>query len=79
MARLKKQSGKNIVVLGSGELVKSLMSRHLIDEFVLLIHPLILGSGRRLFADVGTYAALRLVDAQPTTTGVVIATYRQAN
>jgi dihydrofolate reductase len=75
VARLKKQPGKDIVVLGSGELVRSLMRRNLVDEYVLLIHPLVLGSGRRLFAD-GAFASLRLVDARPTTTGVVIATYR---
>jgi dihydrofolate reductase len=63
-------------VLGSGMLVRSLMRRNLVDEYVLLIHPVVLGSGRRLFADNGAFAALRLVDAQPTTTGVVIATYR---
>ena len=77
MARLKEQPGEHIVVLGSGELVRSLMRRNLIDEYVLLIHPVILGSGRRLFAGDGTFGALRLVDAQTTTTGVVIATYRQ--
>ena len=77
VARLKKQPGKDIVVLGSGELVRSLMRRNLVDEYVLLIHPLVLGSGRRLFAEDGAYASLRLVDARPTTTGVVIATYRQ--
>jgi dihydrofolate reductase len=78
MARLKEQPGKDIVVLGSGELVRSLMPRHIVDDYVLLIHPLVLGSGRRLFADDGPFAALRLVDAQTTTKGVVIATYRQA-
>jgi dihydrofolate reductase len=54
------------------------MQRNLIDEYVLLIHPLILGSGRRLFPDVGARAALRLVDSVPTTTGVIIATYQVA-
>jgi dihydrofolate reductase len=78
VAQLKEQSEKNIVVLGSGELVRSLMRRTLVDEYVLLIHPLVLGSGCRLFADEGASAGLRLVDAQTTTTGVVIATYRQA-
>jgi dihydrofolate reductase len=78
VARLKKQPGKDIVILGSGELVRSLMRRNLVDEFVLLIHPLVLGSGRRLFDDAGAFAALGLVGAQTTTTGVVIATYRQA-
>jgi dihydrofolate reductase len=78
VARLKEPPGKDIVVLGSGELVRSLMRRDLVDDYVLLIHPVVLGSGRRLFADDGAFAALRLVDAQTTTTGVVIATYYQA-
>jgi len=78
VARLKEPPGKDIVVLGSGELVRSLMRRNLVDDYVLLIHPLVLGSGRRLFADDGAFATLRLVDAQTTTNGVVIATYRQA-
>ncbi len=78
VARLRQQPGKNIVILGSGALVRSLLPHHLIDEYTLLIHPLVLGSGQRLFADGGAFAALRLVDARPTTTGVVIATYRPA-
>ena len=76
VARLKEEPGENIVVLGSGELVQSLMRRDLVDEWVLLIHPLILGSGRRLFTDGSPFAALRLVDSVTTTTGVVIASYR---
>jgi dihydrofolate reductase len=78
VARLKQQPGKDIVVLGSGELVQSLRRRNLVDEYVLLIHPLVLGSGRRLFPDGGMSAALRLVDSKTTTTGVVIATYQPA-
>jgi dihydrofolate reductase len=75
VARLKEEPGKDLVVLGSGELVQSLMRRNLVDEYVLLIHPLVLGSGRRLFTDGGAFAALRLVGTKTTTTGVVIATY----
>ena len=78
VARLKEEPGEDLVVLGSGELVQSLMRRNLVDEYVLLIHPLVLGSGRRLFTDGGPFAALRLVDTRTTTTGVVIATYRPA-
>ena len=78
VARLKEQPGKDLVILGSGELVQSLMRRNLVDEFVLLIHPLVLGSGRRLFTDGGAFATLRLADTKTTTTGVVIATYRPA-
>jgi len=76
VARLKKQPGKDVVILGSGELVRSLIQHNLVDEYMLLIHPLILGSGGRLFTDGGTFAALRLVNTQTTTTGVVIVTYQ---
>jgi len=65
------------VVLGSDELVQSLRRRNLVNEYVLLIHPLVLGSGRRLFPDGGASAALRLADTKTTTTGVVIATYKE--
>jgi dihydrofolate reductase len=78
VARLKAQPGKDVVVLGSGVLLQSLMRRNLVDEYVLLIHPLVLGSGRRLFTDEGQFAALRLIDTRMTTTGVVIATYQPA-
>jgi dihydrofolate reductase len=78
VARLKAQGGKDLVVLGSGDLLQSLMRRNLIDEYLLLIHPLLLGSGRRLFNDGGSFAALRLIDTRTTTTGVVIATYQPA-
>jgi dihydrofolate reductase len=78
VAGLRAQPGKDIVVLGSGELVQTLMRHNLIDQYVLLIHPLVLGSGRRLFADGSPFAALRLVGTQTATTGVVVATYELA-
>ncbi|HEY6775526.1 MAG TPA: dihydrofolate reductase family protein [Thermoleophilaceae bacterium] len=78
VARLKEQSDKDIVVLGSGELIQSLMRDNLIDEYLLLIHPVVLGSGRRLFPDGSPFADLRLVDSVTTTTGVVIARYQSA-
>ena len=77
VAQLKQQVDKDLLVLGSGELIQSLMRRNLVDEFVLLIHPLVLGAGRRLFPDGGAFATLRLADAKPTPSGVVIATYRR--
>jgi len=77
VAELKAQPGKDIVVLGSGALLQSLMLHKLIDEYVLQIHPLVLGSGSRLFND-GPFATLRLVGTTTTTTGVVIATYQPA-
>jgi dihydrofolate reductase len=75
VAKLRQEDGKDIVILGSGELVRSLMARNLIDRYLLQIHPLVLGSGQRLFADGGALAKLRLIDSRPTGTGVVIATY----
>jgi dihydrofolate reductase len=77
VARLKKELGKDMVVLGSGVLVESLMRNNLIDEYVLLIHPLVLGSGRRMFNGADA-THLRLVDSKTTTKDVVIATYRPA-
>ncbi|MEA2468159.1 MAG: hypothetical protein QOJ57_2285 [Thermoleophilaceae bacterium] len=76
VAGLKEQPGGNIAVLGSGELVRTLMRHDLVDEWVLSIHPLVLGSGCRLFADGAAFAKLELVDSVPTTTGVIIATYQ---
>ncbi len=76
VAELKHQPGPDLGILGSGELIQSLRARNLIDEYVLLIFPLILGSGRRLFPEGAPGSAnLRLVDSVTTTTGVVIATY----
>jgi dihydrofolate reductase len=79
VAALKQQPGDDIVVLGSGELAQGLIRRGLVDRYFLMIHPLVLGSGRRLFPDDGTLARLRLVDSVATTTGVVIATYDAAD
>jgi dihydrofolate reductase len=78
VAELKEQGDDDLAVLGSGELIRSLLQHDLIDEYVLTIHPLVLGAGRRLFPDDGTTAKLRLVDSTPTTTGVLIATYQPA-
>jgi dihydrofolate reductase len=73
----KREPGKDLNVMGSGELIQSLMSPNLIDEYMLLIHSLVLGSGRRLFADRSAATSLELVgDVTTTSTGVVIATYQ---
>ena len=79
VARLKEQPAQNLGILGSGTLIQTLIRHNLIDEFVLLIHPLVLGTGRRLFPDGVAPATLRLVNAVPTTTGVIIATYQLAD
>jgi dihydrofolate reductase len=76
VANLKQRSDRDITVLGSGELIRSLMPHDLIDEYMLMIHPLVLGTGRRLFpADGYALRALRLLDSGTTTTGVVMASY----
>jgi dihydrofolate reductase len=77
VARLKQQPGQDLMIIGSGALIQSLMPHQLIDEYVLLIHPLVLGSGQRLFPE-GISLPLRLDDSVTTTTGVIIATYRPA-
>jgi len=76
VAGLREEPGQDLVVLGSGDLVQSLMRRGLVDEYVLLIHPLVLGTGRRLFGDGAAFGALELAHSVISTTGVMIGTYR---
>ena len=75
VASLKEQPGKDIVVLGCGDLMQTLMRHGLVDVYQLLIHPLVLGQGRRLFSEGTHRTALRLVESVTTTTGVIMATY----
>ena len=75
---LKERAAKDLVIMGSGELIQSLLPSGLIDEYLLMIHPLVLGSGRRLFPD-GISQTLRLVDSKATTKGVLLATYVPAD
>jgi dihydrofolate reductase len=77
VADLKQSSGTNLVIMGSGVLIQALMAADLIDEYLLMIAPVVLGTGRRLFAE-GTHASLRLVENSATSTGVLIATYEPA-
>jgi dihydrofolate reductase len=77
VADLKANSATNLVIMGSRVLIGSLMAADVIDEYLLMIAPLVLGSGRRLFAD-GRRASLRLLESVTTPTGVVIATYERA-
>jgi dihydrofolate reductase len=74
---LKRSQSANLVILGSGVLIGSLMAADLIDEYLLMITPLVLGSGRRLFAG-GTYASLELVESSTSSTGVLMAVYERA-
>ena len=77
--RLKGQQGKDLMVIGSGNLVQTLIRQDLVDEYQLMFHPVILGSGTKLFQDGYEKRPLELVDSTVTTKGVVIATYRPAN
>jgi dihydrofolate reductase len=74
--KLKKQSGKNIGVSGSPTLVRSLLQDDLLDELQLMIHPVVVGNGKRLFTDDIDLKKLKLVDSKVTGTGVVVLTYQ---
>ena len=76
VAKLKNDPGGDLMILGSGELIRTLLPAGLIDDMTLLIHPLVLGSGVRLFPDRASPQKLRLVESKPTSTGVLITTYR---
>lgn len=79
VARLKQQDGKDILVFGSGELVRTLMDHHLVDQYRLMVFPIVLGKGKRLFGDVGETRAMRLVDTKPVgPDGILILTYEPA-
>jgi dihydrofolate reductase len=74
---LKTESSGVLAMMGSGELIASLMTAGLIDEYLLMIHPVVLGSGRRLFRE-GVHVSLRLIESVSTATGMVIAVYEPA-
>ena len=76
--RLKQQPGKNIAITGSGTLVRSLLRDGLLDELRLLVHPIVAGSGKRLFPDGIGQQPLQLVDAKTFSTGVLYLTYQPA-
>jgi dihydrofolate reductase len=78
VAELKRGDGPELQVHGSGDLIQTLMANDLIDEYRLWVFPLVIGFGKRLFADGAIPAALRLVDSKISTTGVVIGTYEPA-
>ena len=75
VADLKEREDRNIVLLGSAELIHALLPHGLIDAFLLTIHPLVLGSGKRLFPDDNSLAEFTLAESKPTTTGVLITRY----
>jgi dihydrofolate reductase len=79
VSRLKRQPGKNILVFGSGDLVNTLMKYGLIDEYRIMVLPIVLGSGKRLFRNGLATTVLELVDTKALDSGVVLLTYRPAD
>jgi dihydrofolate reductase len=75
---LKATGEGTIAVLGSGELAQTLIAEGMVDEYSLFVHPLVLGKGKRLFGEMPAPIPLELVSCTPTTTGVLLATYRPA-
>jgi dihydrofolate reductase len=78
VAALKQEDGSDLHVIGSTELVQMLIEHSLVDEFRLMLDPVTLGGGKRIFRDDGSLRALRLVDSEVTTTGAILATYAPA-
>ena len=78
VAALKQEEGPELQVHGSGNLIQTLMRHGLVDEYRLWVFPLVIGSGKRLFADGTIPAGLKLLDTKISTTGVVIGTYEPA-
>jgi dihydrofolate reductase len=79
VSELKQQDGGDLLVIGSAGLVPALVDLGLVDEFRLMIDPVILGGGKRFLRDDGVLRQLRLVDSQVTTTGAILATYARAD
>jgi dihydrofolate reductase len=78
VAALRQQDGRDLHVIGSPRLVQTLISHGLVDEFRVMIDPLVVGGGKRIFGDDGTRRPLRLLDHKVTTTGAILATYQPA-
>lgn len=78
IAKLKQKPGKNILVYGSPTLMRTIAKHNLVDEYKIWVHPVVLGSGKRLFAEGFDKTNLQLVDAKPLSSGIVILTYRPA-
>jgi dihydrofolate reductase len=78
VATLKQEDGGDLHVIGSTELVRTLIAHDLVDELRLMLDPVVLGGGKRIFRDDGSLRPLRLVDGQVTSTGAILATYASA-
>ena len=73
---LKEQPGRDLMMMGSGELAQTMIKEGLVDEYGLMIHPLVLGKGKRLFREGGNGQVLKLLSSATTSTGVLILRYR---
>jgi dihydrofolate reductase len=78
IAKLKEQPGKDITISGSTTLIQSLARHNLIDEYSLLVHPVVLGTGKRLFEEGMDKFSLNLIEARPLPNGVIIQRYQPA-
>lgn len=75
VSRLKQQPGQDILLSGSADLIHTLMQHDLIDEYRLMLHPIVLGSGKRLFRDAGDTKVLKLVETKTFSSGIIVLTY----
>jgi dihydrofolate reductase len=75
VSELKDRPDNDLVVMGSGALIQTLLRHGLIDEFMLIIHPVVLGSGRRLFPDGGVPSTLRTISSRAVSTGALVVRY----
>ena len=78
VSKLKQQDGKDILIFGSGDLVNTLMEHDLIDEYRLMVFPVVVGKGKPLFGDAGETKDMRLVDTKSLGSGVIVLTYEPA-
>jgi dihydrofolate reductase len=78
VAALRREDGDDLLLIGSPRLAQTLLDHDLVDEFRVMVDPLVVGGGKRLFRDDGALRPLRLVDSQLTTTGALLATYAPA-
>ncbi len=78
LARIKQEVGQDILIFGSGQVVYTLAAKNLIDEYRLMIFPVILGSGKRIFPETDEKTTLTLVESKPFASGVMVLTYRPA-
>jgi dihydrofolate reductase len=78
LARLKQEISQDILIFGSGQLVHSLIAQRLVDEYRLMVFPVILGAGKRVFPDGGEKTTLRFLESKPFSSGVTVLTYQPA-